>query len=238
MERDFPRMRFAVGGEHLKTTACRGRNGFANQPRLTNARRPRHGDHRSDPIDRLVQDRRDRYGLRLAAHEARMPTTHPVFSRRGQQPTRRHRGRGTLNKDEFLCAQGKIVLNEAGGSLAGYPPPRRRDRLHPLSHPDLLTNGGVTESARTDLTSNHLARVQPDPQLEIDTVAAFNFDGKWPRILLDCQRCETGTDSVVLQGHGCAEHRHDPVAGETADRAPETLYHPGTPVGQFGHDLP
>ncbi len=76
-----------------------------------------------------------------------MPTTHPAFSRRGQQPTRRHRVHGTLNPDEFLCAQGKIVLNEAGGRLAEHHPARRRDRLHPLSHPDLLTNGGVTERA-------------------------------------------------------------------------------------------
>jgi hypothetical protein len=65
----------------------------------------------------------------------------------------------------------------------------------------------------------------------------LNFDGKRPRLLLDCQRGQTGTNSMVLQGHGRAEHRHDPVAGETADRAPETLYHPGTPVRQFGHDL-
>ena len=32
------------------------------------------------------------------------------------------------------------------------------------------------EWARTDFAGNHLARVQPDPQLQIDAVTAFDLD--------------------------------------------------------------
>jgi short-subunit dehydrogenase involved in D-alanine esterification of teichoic acids len=50
----------------------------------------------------------------------------------------------------------------------------RRDRLHPLRHPHLLTDGGVTERPRTDLTGDHLTRVKSHPQPQIHTVAALD----------------------------------------------------------------
>jgi hypothetical protein len=101
----------------------------------------------------------------------------------------------------------------------------------------LTADGGVSERTRTDLARDHLARVQPDPYLEIDVVLGLHFDGKRRHLLLDCQCGTTGTNSMVLQGCGRAEYRHDPVAGKAADRPPETLHRRGTPVRQFGHDL-
>jgi hypothetical protein len=49
---------------------------------------------------------------------------------------------------------------------------------YPLCHPDLLTNGGVTQSTRTELTRNHLTRVPAHPQQEIHTVAIFDLGRK------------------------------------------------------------
>ena len=42
---------------------------------------------------------------------------------------------------------------------------------------------------------------------------------------------------MVLQRHWRAEHRHDAVAGETADRAAVPLNHHCRTVDQIGHDL-
>jgi hypothetical protein len=39
---------------------------------------------------------------------------------------------------------------------------RRSGGLHALSHPDLLTDSGVSEWPRADFTGDHLAGVQPD----------------------------------------------------------------------------
>ncbi len=110
-------------------------------------------------------------------------------------------------------------------------------RFHPLRHADLLTNGGVTERPRTDLTGDHLTGVKSHPQLQIDLVAVFDLSGK-PRVLiLNAQRRQTGTNSVVLQRHWRTEHRHDPVAGELVHRAAVTLYYCRSTVDQVGHDL-
>ena len=42
---------------------------------------------------------------------------------------------------------------------------------------------------------------------------------------------------MVLQRHRRAEHRHDAVTGETADRAAVPLNHHCRTVDQIGHDL-
>jgi hypothetical protein len=42
---------------------------------------------------------------------------------------------------------------------------------------------------------------------------------------------------VVLQRHRCAEHGHDPVAGELVHRAAVPLYNCDTAVSKVGHDL-
>ena len=102
---------------------------------------------------------------------------------------------------------------------------RWSDRLHPLRHPDLRTNGGVTERPRTDLTGDHLTGVKSHPQLEVHTVALLDFDGKPLRLFLDGQGRQAGPYRVVLKRDWRAEHCHDAVAGETADRAAVSLNH-------------
>ena len=65
-----------------------------------------------------------------------------------------------------------------------HDPTGRRERLYPLSHPHLLTDGCVTQSTRADLASDHLPRVQTDPQPQIRAVAALDAFGKPLRLVL------------------------------------------------------
>jgi hypothetical protein len=58
-------------------------------------------------------------------------------------------------------------------------------RFHPLCHPDLLTNGGVSERPRTDLTGDHLTGVQAHAQPEVHSVAILDLGGKPLGLLLN-----------------------------------------------------
>ena len=106
-----------------------------------------------------------------------------------------------------------------------------------MRHPDLLTDGGVTERSGTDFTGDHLTRVQSDPHLQVHTVPVSDVDGKPFRLLLNPQGRQTGTNRVVLQRRRCAEDRHDPVTGELVDRAAVALDHRRAAVDKVGHDL-
>ena len=142
-----------------------------------------------------------------------------------QQPMGRDRFIGTLDLNQLRLSRGRCAFNQSRGGRAEHHPTRRSDRLHPLSHPHLLTDGGVTERPRTDLTGDHLTRVQAHPQLQLDTVAVLDLGGKPLRLLLNAQRRQAGANSVVLQRNRRAEHRHDAVAGELVHRAAVPLHH-------------
>ena len=133
-----------------------------------------------------------------------------------QQAVGAHRLVGTLDLNQLRLSRGRCAINQSRGGRAEHHPTRRGDRLHPLRHPDLLTDSGVTESARTDLTGDHLTGVQAHPQPQVDTVAILDLGGKPLRLLLNAQGRQAGANSVVLQRDRCAEHRHDAVAGELA----------------------
>jgi hypothetical protein len=119
---------------------------------------------------------------------------------------------GTLDLHDFRLTQHCGVLHQASGRFAKHHPTRLGDRLHPLRHPDLLTDSGVTQSARADLTGDHLARVQAHPQLQLHTVAVVDFKGESLGLLLKTQGGQAGANSAVLQRDWGAEHRHDAVA--------------------------
>ena len=82
-----------------------------------------------------------------------------------QQAMGEHRLVGTLNGHSFVWPQSACALNQSCGGVLSLPPQRGRHRLHPLRHPHLFTNGGVTSP---DLASDHLTQVQPDTQLQVD----------------------------------------------------------------------
>ena len=188
MEGDLAGVRLAEGGEHLDTAATRHRRNLAHQTALADARWPHHADHRAVAVDCTVQQALDGGHLppptdqiRLSTPDSAMPFGH------AQQPPGGHRLVGTLDLDHLRFAESRSAINQSRGGRAEHHPARRSDRLHPLSHPDLLTDGGVTERPRTDLTGDHLTGVQAHPQPQLHTVAVLDLDGKPLRLLLNAQ---------------------------------------------------
>ena len=141
--------------------------------------------------------------------------------RNRQQPTHAHRFVGALDVNQLRLTESCRAIDQSRGGLAEHHPTRRSDRFHPLRHPNLLTDCGVTQSARTDLTGDHLTRVQADPQPQIHPIAVFDLGGQSDRLLLNAQRRQTSANCMVLQRYRRAEHRHDAVTGELVHRAAE-----------------
>ena len=108
---------------------------------------------------------------------------------------------GALDAHHFRFAQHRGVLDQPRGGLAEHHPAGRGDRFHPLRHPDLLADRGVTRCARADFAGNHLGRNSgPTRSRSVDTVAALDFDRPVVHdLLLDVQRRQTGAKSVILQ---------------------------------------
>ena len=74
---------------------------------------------------------------------------------------------------KFGFAEHNGVLHQSGRRLAQHHPARWSDRFHPLCQPDMFTNRGVTECTRTELTGDHLARIQAYPQAKADAVPSL-----------------------------------------------------------------
>jgi hypothetical protein len=123
------------------------------------------------------------------------------------------------------------------GGLAEHHRTRRGDRLHPLRQPDLLADRGVTQDARTDLTGNHLARIQAHPQEKIDAVTVVHLGGKALGLSLDAQGRQACADGVILQRYWRPEYRHQAVTGELVHRAAVAAHHGRAAADQLGHDL-
>ena len=147
---------------------------------------------------------------RFASARPTSPSRGPI----AHQPARGNRFVGALDAHQLRFSQHHGVLDQPRGGLRQHHPARRGHRFHPLRHPDLLTDRGVTQRPRTDLTGDHLTGVQSHAHLEVHTVALSDFDGKPLGLLLNAHGRQAGTNRVILQRHRRAEHRHHPVAGE------------------------
>src|ERR1700761_6299223 len=82
---------------------------------------------------------------------------------------------GTFDVDQLNIPEYHGPLDQPRSGFAEHHSIRRRHRLHPLGHPDLFTDGGVTRSARADLAGNHLTGVDADPQAQVDRVTSLDF---------------------------------------------------------------
>jgi len=144
---------------------------------------------------------------------------------------------GTLDVNQFGFAESHCAIDQPRGGLAEHYTARWSYRLHPLSHSDLLTDRGVTERTRTDLTDDHLTGIKSHPQQQLHTVAVMKVDRKPLRLLLKAQCSHARACCVILQRHRRTKHRHDPVTGEFVHRAAVALHHRCALVGEVGHDL-
>ena len=166
-------VRFAEGGEHLDTTGrChrarpRAPDGSCRCPAVPPRRPPRRGHRSRGPTSprRRTSPSADRPDSTQQRRAARRSSAMPSSRRAGTGVV------GALDVHHLGVAQRRRALNQSRGGRAEHHPTRRRHRLHPLRHPDLLTDRGVTQSARTDLTGDHLTGVQSHPQLQIHAVA-------------------------------------------------------------------
>ena len=138
---------------------------------------------------------------------------------------------------QFVLTKQYGVLDKSHRRLAEHHPSWRRQRLHPLRHPDLLAHGGVISAAGTDFACDDLSRVQPDPQSQLDAVAVEYLGRQTGRLVLDFQGGDARTNRVILEGHRRTEHRHDPVAGEFVDGSSVLPHHCRRSVEQLGHEL-
>ena len=124
------------------------------------------------------------------------------------------------------------MFDQPRGGLTQHHATGRRRRLHPLCHADLLTNGRVSERARTDFTGDHLTGIESHPQLADTRRHALGRPRQvaWPPP--GRPRRETGTKRMVLQRHWCTEQRHDSVTSELVHSAAITLHHRCGAIGQ------
>ena len=147
---------------------------------------------------------------------------------------RRCRFVGALNGDDFDWPKVRGSLDEAGGRLRTQHTAWWRRSLHPLRHPDMMTNGGVCGA---DLARNDLAGVKSDAELQIDIVASKYFGGQLFGRCLDLQRGDASPHGVVFKRGRGAEHRHHAVASELVDGALIVLHDRRGTVKQVVHDL-
>ena len=189
MEGDLAGVRLAEGSKHLDTTGGCHRRHLAHQTALADARWPHHTDHRAMALHCPVQQARNGGQLPPSTHQIRLDVLDEAMPfLHAQQPLGRDGLIGTLDLNKLRLSEAGCAFNQACGGRAKHHPTGRRDRLHPLRHPHLLTDGGVTQSTRADIASDHLPRVQTDPQPQIRAVAALDLFGKPLRLVLHTQR--------------------------------------------------
>ncbi len=83
--------------------------------------------------------------------------------------------------------------------------------------------------SRADGADDHLAGVEPDPDLHVDPVGAAELLGVPAQGGLHVERGVAGPHGVILVGDRRTEQRHDPVAHHLVDGAlvaVDGLHHP------------
>ena len=143
----------------------------------------------------------------------------------------------SLDSHHFRLTETRDVLHQSRCRLAEHHPARWGGRLHPLSHPDLLTDDGVIHDVRTYFAGNHFSRIEADPHLQRDTVAGGHLSGELLSFRLNTKRRQAGPKRMVLQRHRGTEGRHHCVADELVDGAAVALHDHHRAVEQLGHDF-
>jgi len=176
MKRDVFGMRFAVRHVHI-SPAARQRGRFADEPALADARRPDDADHLPTSTSRLFDGLGDAVDLTLAPDERRLPPARLGTSGMDRQElTGRYARVATLDPHELRLTQVSRRFDEPCGGLAEHHPAGPCDGLHPLGHADLFADRGVSRGARGHFTSDHLAGIQADTQLQCQAVAVMHID--------------------------------------------------------------
>ena len=177
MEGDLAGVRLAEGGEHVDTPRDlpspqpRAPDGSCRYPVAPPRRPPRRGRRWHGPTSprRRTSPTADQPDSTRARPTARCCS--PMPNRRWASD----RFVSTLDANQLRLAKSRCAINQSRGGRAEHHPTGRSDRLHPLGHPHLLTDRGVTERPRTHFTGDHLTGVQAHPQLQLHTVAILDL---------------------------------------------------------------
>ena len=123
-----------------------------------------HADHSALPSDCTLQQPLNGGHLPPPTDQVRLSTPDsPVLFLHAQQSTGGHRPVGTLDAHPLRLTESRCAVNQPSRGQTEHDPARRSRCFHPLSHTNLLTDGGVTERPRTDLTRYDLTGVKSDP---------------------------------------------------------------------------
>ena len=231
-------MGLAEGPKDFDPASGRQRRGFPGHPALADARRSHHIHHTTAATDRAVHHGVQGRHLPASTDQACFGAPGQAIPRADpHQPARGNRFVGPLDAHPFRFGQHHGVLDEPRGRLREHHPARGRHRFHPLGEPDRLADRGVAQRPRTDLTGDHPTRIQSHPQLQSHAIAAGHLGREPVRHLLDGQRSQTCSKSMILQRNWGAEQRHHSVTRVFHGPAAVALHHLRRPLHQLGHDL-
>ncbi len=139
--------------------------------------------------------------------------------------------------DEFRFRQGEFVFDELRGRLTEHHSAGWAYRLHSLRQPDMSPDSRVSNRSRTDFSRNNFAGVQPDPQLQVNPVAAHQFGRKSVRLRLNFESGKTSATGMILKRSRNSEQCHNPVTCELVQCATEAVYNRRRAVDQSRHDF-
>ena len=194
-------------------------------------------DNGSRAGDRPVQHTGQRGQFPLSTNQRCVAAANGPMLGDTQQASRRNRAFGALDRDRLRFAEHDNVFDKPRGRLAEHHSARRRCRLHPLRHADLLADRRVGACTRTDFPRDDFPRVQTDPKQQFDSVAIRDVERELLRLHLKVHSGEAGPKGMVLQRNWGSEHRHDAVTGELVDCACVPLHHGSCVLDQLRHDL-
>ena len=163
-------MSFTRRGDDFETTSRTERHKFRNEAALADAWLPYDAEHRAASSLRAIHGAAQCIHLAITADQGRLRSVPGSLRCHRQQAPRWYRLRDVFDPHHFGFAHLDDTLDETGGRRTQHDSARRCDRLHPLCHSDMGSDCRVTAWGRTHFARNHLARVQSDPQVELNVV--------------------------------------------------------------------
>ena len=187
---------FAEGPVHLVSATGRQRRGLPRHPGLAMPGGPTTLTTGTAATDHVVHDRR-RGRPSPSADRPGSPRRARPAQRAGRSPAAGARAPfiGPLMRSHSGSASIKVCSTSRAMDSDSIAPPGERP-IHPLRQPNLLADRSVPQRPRTDVTGDHLTRVQALAHLEVHTVALSDFDGKPLRLLLNAHGRQAGANGV------------------------------------------
>ena len=143
----------------------------------------------------------------------------------------------TLDLAHRRLPQPDVAPDERRGARGEADPSRSGRLLHSLGEADRVPDRRVGHvAALSDGPDDDLARVEPDPDRELEAVCALELFPKDGDVPLHLEGREAGAARMILVSDRSAEDRHDPVAREVVDVSLEVVDAVGEEPEEAVHD--